>query len=122
MREVPPVEREFAISMALLVCAYHWRAGDPGPHRPDEPCATCWRLVREDLHAAIGHLLFSAYVHGRDEGEEREWSVPEGLAYDELVAVLSKRGAEICRERRARVVASDPRTFESASQAAEGGG
>lgn len=122
MPDVPAARREFATYLTGLICAYHWRADDPGPHQPHEPCATCRRLVREDLYGLIAKLMLSGYVQGRqDAGEEPpeldRLAAPE---QDRLVAVMSARAAALCQDHLTRVVQSDPRTFDG-GLAAEGG-
>jgi hypothetical protein len=106
MREVPPAEREFATGVARVICAYRWREGEPGSHRPDDPCPICVRFVYEDLHGLIGQLLFAAYVSGREDDG------PEMADFTAVVTDLAERGTQICQDYLDRVVQSDPRTFE----------
>jgi hypothetical protein len=106
MREIPPAEREFATGMARVVCAYRWREGEPGSHRPDDPCAVCTRFVYQDLHGLIGQLLAAAHGIGHDDG------AAEVADFDTVLAEITERGTQICQDHLARVVQSDPRTFE----------
>lgn len=118
-RTVSPAVQAFGTNLAHLVCAYRWRAEEPGAHSPAKPCPACVRLVRDDLHGLVGWLVMGAYVAGFREAEDRAGATLELPDFDTVAAAVGWRGAEICREHLERVVRPDPWTWE---RVAEGGG